>query len=724
MQDLYPNLPGILAEFKDGGLVLRQDPNPPATESILLLGTAVDGPIMEPVAVDPSTVELLFGKAVNPNGTPNGSTLVKAFEEAYSAGSRDIRLMRVTGTKALAQIKGAATTFNNDKAHSELLGQAPGNIETIFTLNQNIIDVTSVSLNASGVDLAASQFVVTQGQNDDAATTDVVESQRAKVTLLADQVNSGTEVFITYSYDDGTGAIVTVTENAFVGADGTLVYYKAEGADANFVLAFSPKVDTTILYANGVQLDGAAFDVNESTKTLTLKPGYAQLGDTLEASYLYVESVTEEPVVKLESVFGGYLYNDVKVEVKNLVNSSGAVVGKEVIITKPASKKAQITEEALKFNSIDFPTLGLLVQAINTHPMNNVVKLSTARRYEGIATSALQAQPETTFSGGDNGVNVTKQAIYEALGGKRDAAGFVIEPGAYQLLENYTVDQVVPVGVFMDDELAGRYDNFAYQLALACAVMSHRGAATHGVIATSTPEETGLKAIDAHVKHLLSQNMNFFMKDRNGNEILDSQGNKIDLGRYISVVAGPDVTLGSARFGLYSTNSPAIYAGMVSNMPVQSAPTNKPLPSAQSLRFTFSNSQLDALTGARFVTYKTKRNGEVVAVVDAMTAAQADSDYKRLVTYRVVKDAVNEVRDVCDPYIGEPNETAQRNAMTAAISKRLDIMKEAGALSDYDFQVISTPEMQLLGQVQIELTIVPPMELRQVTVVVSLRATL
>jgi hypothetical protein len=410
--------------------------------------------------------------------------------------------------------------------------------------------------------------------------------------------------------------------------------------------------------------------------------------------------------------------------VKNLLNASNVVIGKEIIITKPASKKFQITEEPLRFNSIDYPTFELLIQAVNTHPLNNVVRLTCAKRFNGVSTASLQVQPETALTGGDDGIDVTKQELYEALGGKRDAQGYLIEPGAYQLLENYRVDMVVPYGVYADDELAGKYDNFAYQLALACAVMSHRGHATHGIIATSTPEETGLKAVDDHVKHLMSLDMDFFMRDRNGNEILDSQGQKIDLGRFISVIAGPDVILGSGRFGLYSTNSPAVYAGMISNMPVQSAPTNKQVPAALGLRYNYSNSQLNDLTGKRFVTFRTKRNGEIVAVTDAMTAAQPTSDYRRLSTYRVVKQAVNEVRDVCDPYIGEPNEVAQQNAMSAAIAKRLDRMKEAGALMDYDFQVIATPEMQLLGQAQIELTIVPPMELRQITVVVSLRQAL
>lgn len=725
MQDQYPNLPGILAEFKDGGLVLRNDPNPPATESILILGTAIDGPVMEPVAVDASTAEALFGKAVNPNGTSNGATLVKAFEEAYQAGSRDIRLMRVTGKPATATIKAGSTVFNTDKTKDELLGLAPGNVETTFTLNKNVIDAASVRLKAAGIELAPEAYEVTNGNEevlDVDGTTVITPAKAATVKLNADVTNSGAEVFITYSFLDG-GATVTVTENYFDDA-GVAKYYIAEGADTDFVISEEPKAGTVSVYANGIQLSSEAFTVDAVGKKITLHSGFAQYGETLEVSYTFIESITEEPVVKFESVYGGNLYNQLQIEVRNITNAGGTPIGKQILVTKPASKKAQITEPPMSFTSIDFPTFGLLVRAINEFYGNNVVKASVARRYESIATTALEVAPIKNFIGGDDGVNVSKQDLYEALGGKRDGNGFITEPGAYQLLENYSVDMVVPVGVHFDDELAGKYDNFGYQLALACAVMSHRNTATMGIISTTSPEETGLKAIDEHVKHLLSLDLDLYMRDRNGNEILDSAQEKIDLGRYLSVLAGPDVIITGSRTGNYATNSPAIYAGMVSQMPVQSAPTNKLVPGVQGLRFTLSNSQLNALTGKRFVTYKTKQNGAIVAVTDAMTAAQPNSDYRRLVTYRVAKEAVNQIREVADPYIGEPNEVAQRNAMSSAVSKRLDQMKEAGALTDYDFQVIATPEMQLLGQAKIELTIVPPMELRQLTVVVSLSTTL
>ena len=76
VKNLYPNLPGHLVEFKDGGLQVSTNDNLQGySKSLLILGTALDGPINEPVKVDPTTVTQLYGSEVNDKGYPNGATL-------------------------------------------------------------------------------------------------------------------------------------------------------------------------------------------------------------------------------------------------------------------------------------------------------------------------------------------------------------------------------------------------------------------------------------------------------------------------------------------------------------------------------------------------------------------------------------------------------------------------------------------------------------------------
>jgi len=105
--NLYSNLPGHLVEFKDGGLQLTtKSTDTSSTKSLLILGTATDGPINEPVKIDAVTVSQVFGKEVNEAGYPNGATLTKYAKQAFKNGFDDVRCMRVTGLQAYTTIYG------------------------------------------------------------------------------------------------------------------------------------------------------------------------------------------------------------------------------------------------------------------------------------------------------------------------------------------------------------------------------------------------------------------------------------------------------------------------------------------------------------------------------------------------------------------------------------------------------------------------------------------
>ena len=108
--NLYPNLPGHLVEFKDGGLQLTSnDSEVTSGKSLLILGTAFDGPVNEPVKIDKTTVSQLFGSEVNENGYPNGATLTKYAKQAFKNGFTDVRCMRVTGSQAYVEVAKAVS---------------------------------------------------------------------------------------------------------------------------------------------------------------------------------------------------------------------------------------------------------------------------------------------------------------------------------------------------------------------------------------------------------------------------------------------------------------------------------------------------------------------------------------------------------------------------------------------------------------------------------------
>lgn len=710
----YDALPGHQVGFKDKQVKLPRDTEPKITESILFIGTATDGPVNQPIRVTPDNVYSIFGKAAQDNGLANGATLINAFEEAWLAGARDIRLMRYSGIEATAALKAKSYQNTNIAVRvQEFL--APGNSESDFTLPHGNINPVTFQVYAAGQVVAPENYVLVEGSND--GTTLV----QATLTILENATNMNAEITVTYSYDDmvadGDGVFnpetVRVVENN-TDANGDRMV--TAGEDTVFALESLPRQGVR-LYANDVEIvDPQAFTVNGQQLVLHSTSGITK-GAYLKASYSYASLETIEPKINLRSTYGGSNYNNCTYAIEK--DANGIVT---VIIEKPANKKAVMNELPIKIRSIEFPNLQLFANAINSHPFNRgVIEASVDSAHQFVLTSDLEPTTKTFFTGGSDEINLSREDIFERLGGKRDAEGYVDTLGSYQVLENYTVDYVVPLGVYADESLPGIYDNFAYQLALACAVMSHYNSVTMGLISTTSPASTSLRAIEDHVRKLEAIDNTFYMRDVNNQIITDGEGNQIDLGQFISIVAGPETVTLSTRLGYIANNTPAAIGATVAGLDITSAPTNKPIASADGLRFEFSSSQLNRLTKARYITVKRKSDG-TIAIVDAMTAAAPDSDYTRLSTARVIKEAANQVRVVADPFIGEPNDTANRNALAAALDKRLGKMVEAGVLETYRFDIIASAQMELMGEAQIELSIKAKNELRKITTIVGLQA--
>lgn len=711
----YDALPGHKVGFKDGNLNLKNTASDSTTESILFMGTATDGPINQPVQVTPETAYAIFGKVAHDNGIANGATLLPAFEEAWQAGNRDIRLMRVTGNVAAASLTGTEYQKSQSVNTSQTF-IAHGNDELTFVLKDGGLTEGSLVVRADGFEVQEANYTFEAGVAED--KQEGTPAVQAEIILHKDACDMEAEISVGYRFEyiDAEGITQSeLVEETNVDASETPMF--ATGYSKEYVLNFVPKAGAK-LYVNGADtLSAADFTVNAAAKTLTVHASARiNLKDGLEFSYAYDEKEIVTPVISLESVYGGSLYNRTSAEVKK--DEDGIV---NIAITKPDSKKGIMSEQPLKFRSVDFANFQLLANAINTHPLNNVVRASVSNEFAAQLTDTLADKPKVFFSGGVDELNLLKEQTYTNLGGVKDSEGFIFEPGAYQILENYKVDYVVPLGVYADDRLVGKYDNFAYQLALACAVMSHYNSVTIGLINTSSPNTGGLRDVEDHVTRLEELENSYYMRDRTGAIIKDGEGNSIDLGQFIQVIAGPEPVVRNTRLGAVASNTPASYVGFVSQLPVHSAPTNKGMPKVGGLRFEYSSAQLNRLTKARFVTYRIKPNGQV-GIVDAMTAAHAGSDYTRLSTARIVKEAVNQVREVADPFIGETNDTANRNALAAALDKRLGKMVESKALVDFEFQIIATPEMELIGEATIELTLRAPNELRNLTTIVGLQA--
>ena len=385
----YTNLPGMMTQFVDGGLQLRQIAVAASTDSILILGTATDGPIMEPVAVDSSTAEVVFGKSVYQNGRPNGATLTEAFNQAYGEGCRDIRLMRISGSKATASIKAATVNDSTNVIQRQTLGVVGGNDSQVLTLSKKPIVLDSASL-LSGLDTLPSTAIT-------------VDEVNGTVTVKAGTVQVGADLSVKYSYlpalsatpedftavaaqtkftvtklplgspapvvkvDGSTVAASTYTVSGkdfimnagMVGGEIVNISYSYAGSKLSaqenkgsdnkpwkaaasglqeFDLSKKPVTDSLILYVNGLQVvPGSSYIVETTTtpSTIAIDKSKFAMGATVEVSYYYANTSSVTPSIEFSTYFGGTVYNDTSVGVTDIVADDGTILGKAITITKP-----------------------------------------------------------------------------------------------------------------------------------------------------------------------------------------------------------------------------------------------------------------------------------------------------------------------------------------------------------------------------------------------------
>lgn len=345
---------------------------------------------------------------------------------------------------------------------------------------------------------------------------------------------------------------------------------------------------------------------------------------------------------------------------------------------------------------------------------------------------------------------------------------------AYELLLNHDTDVVLACGTAIDMTGQPTGKNFAYQLANFCYQATKEYNSCIGVIGVQPPTQavagTGvptladqaawvnaLKAFDT--SGLLGIDLTIYDGETDSGpdgvpdnyafwattdeEIpvgsppasaatvrKDAKNNPIDIGAYLSVVAAWGRIRNEAAtriyptLGYYNGSGESAYAGLITTLAPEISTTNQRVGGIEPLR-ELSPRQVNDLCGARFVCFWTQPVGYVVA--SGMTGAYNisqyfRSDFVRLTTVRITHDAIAAVRVVANPFIGKPNNGANRSALEAAIDEGLGKMQKRGALEGFRFSLVSTPTMRVLGQIIVDLTIIPAFEITEIRVQIGLAA--
>lgn len=343
---------------------------------------------------------------------------------------------------------------------------------------------------------------------------------------------------------------------------------------------------------------------------------------------------------------------------------------------------------------------------------------------------------------------------------------------AYGLLLNHEVDFVVPVGAYVDAPNLMAGTSFWYQLANFCYRGTREFTARFGILGVSPPTTsvattgrptlaeqaawvTALNAFDTSgvqgaaftefdgVTDLdtdgipdnyagwatVTEAMSTGSPPASDSDVQkDINGNPIDIGAYVCCYAGWERFRNDAgrrqypTLGYYNANGAAAYAGLLSITPSHLAARNIPLPGAEAIR-TLSSAQADALAMNRFIT-SCRKVGQY-QVYDAMTTAHnisqyLRSDFVRITTVRVMFDAVDQVRAAANPFIRRNNSATNREGLKEAIDEGLKLLRGKG-LEKWDYDLVFTPAMRVLGELLIDLTLWMEEEIQTITLRVGLR---
>lgn len=345
-------------------------------------------------------------------------------------------------------------------------------------------------------------------------------------------------------------------------------------------------------------------------------------------------------------------------------------------------------------------------------PLNSTYKSIIGLQYKYLPQFPDISTSFQSLNNGTDGTKVSNEKLYTELA------------TAYANLENYEVNIIVPMNANLDatktgfNSITGLREKvnaqFHIQLGEFLENVSMNVKETIGVIGVESPDNVSQTTLNTWVDRLTKRDLSDPLRGANVYPLYDNyRVNVCAFEPYYSNIGGT----------AYYANGAAGYAGLVSSLPKHISPTNKTIRNIFRTRFDLSNAQLSRMMDERYLVMR-KRPGRNPVILDAMTAAAHGSDYVRLSTVRIVFNSMDIVREVCDPYIGQPNTLEHRNAMEQAITRGLQAMADEGALRAYNFNIVSTADMQVLGDVDIELILVPVFEIRKIRATVKLRKSL
>lgn len=753
---IYPTEPGIRVDRRDAGVANPRQA--PTTDTLLIIGTAIDGPNDKPVwytslddlfrefgPTDRRT-ELGFGTQVEGF---NGNTISRAAQEAWDGGCRSIIVRRVGGTKAGTSLAGY--NYATDTGVSINLAGSANLQYGGFPLSNIVISNAVCTLSVvSGTNVrATSSVTISSGEYLD--WTLYVPSRQWESRIVS---NDGTTITLA----DSVPGYVLANDRFIIYPAGSYAVYDSNGTEinpANFVIGpGSASVAATIAMRGSLTTD-TRYTRNIPDTGERLIVNFYMLPDKV----INLKSATPSNIYNSSGSFGTSTQDGCWAFVNQSVPTIGTF---EMYVPKYRSSpltQNSIPAVAVKFELSKVGTYEEFLRKINTSNMNTsvIAELADDATWNGTPVTinplsgggtlglsylpggqVAMISPVTTgsaaarFSGGTTGVDMSQTALYNLLNGSGNQDGILDD-----LLENVPANYRYIAGVYADDTVNGIEGAWISLLANHCWTASRLGNSSSGVIGPRPLSQNARtsEAIAARVAGFTDPTTGLGSVMFTGILGVDElSGKTVDVGQYITVTAGPDGFTRDPNLGGIYSNQAALYAGQLCSMELSRSTTAYALSGSRGLAYTYSRAQLDALTkgvgvddvgrGGAYTAFKLDRLTGGITVHSGETAAKRNSQFTKEGTVKVVQVAENAVAIAARQYIGRPNNINTQQALQHACEQALEPLVELNALAGgkgigYDVKVSTTTEDRDIGRVRVDLALRVGVEIRVIYIPVN-----
>lgn len=735
---IFENLPGTYVDFLDGNLSIVETNPAPVT---LVLGTSEKGTaeVLTPV-VRPADAVNAFGSS---------GTLIRGMYEARAGGASNLVLYRMAAQSAKLLYIGDST------------GAAGITLETVSKDNT-----------------AANEFYV--AYDDTTVTLEVYDSDETLVfQSVANQIVTDTGAVFAYGTAVGSAGVDIGTVGAFAtavwmptvtgtglrfvaGADGITgsamelyealekAYSELEAFDVDHMVPMDVYMDTPNIADDPTVVDSDKFDLTEGVE-LTI-------GDT--TADLNHDDVVTSTLTVLKDAGGGGTF----AVLDFLVNKGAGAGGVDQIEFTTAIAAGDILRISYEYMVDDallyyrtWEADGELMFEWSTTQFRGAWVSGAYVTYEyteanfawQLANYCFNLTQNDNDCTGTIGVRPFRSTALKDIADwagylpEKDASGIVTTNGAGLAGNKWMAGKLVTVDDFTEttDDLSGQIAASAGPFTLVQSnvvpeslVVLADGVEVPVASVTAAGPDTFLlenalagteTTFDAYYVYgdggSTTQFGPGFYATAEETPIGTNLDPAVDIGRYLSVVMSWPILftpVDNTGFGYIATGAPA-YAGFVSQLAPQSAPTNKVLPSTQ-MPFRLSKTRMDDLVSVKYVLFTPRTRGTVI--VDAPTAATSASDYQRLTTVRIVNEITKRMREALVPFIGEGMTAPQMEAMQTTTDRLMTDAIKDGLIQRFEASVTASAAERVAGKANVDMVLVPAFELRQIFLTISLSA--